>query len=121
MVPMRLLISIALPALLLAGTGAEACDIEWVDQFGNSISTSLVVGRLETLSDRGRLGPGEFNSLVQRLEAVLAALQRRDSALARQGLEVFIADVQGLRRRRTLSDAEASSLVTGATDVHAQL
>lgn len=83
--------------------------------------TQLIVGRLETLSDRGRLGPGDFDSLVQTLETVLAALQRGDSPVARQGLEVFIGDVQGLSRRGTLSSAEADPLVSAANDLLAQL
>src|SRR5207247_9030670 len=38
----------------------------------------LLVGQLETLRDKGRFVPGEFNSVVGYLEQAQAALQKQD-------------------------------------------
>ncbi len=81
----------------------------------------LIVGRLETLSDAGLLGPGQFNSLVQHLEAALAALDQGSNPVAEQSLEAFVAEVGTLESRGALSSSEGATLVAAANAVLTQL
>ena len=81
----------------------------------------LIVGQIETLSDRERLGPGEFNSLIQHLEAALGALEHENRSAARRALESFIRKVDAMARRGTLSASESGALIAAANDVIAKL
>jgi hypothetical protein len=81
----------------------------------------LIIGQLETLSDAGRLGSGEFSSLVRTLEAALGALNRMDIKTARQDLEAFVQIVSNYQYRGTLTSAEAAGLTAAADGVIAQL
>ena len=92
-----------------------------IDPTSPSGLVQLVVGRLDTLNDKGRFTPGEFASVVQRLEAALSAIERGDAPLARQILETFIRDVEQQRKRGTLSSADVAPLIDGANAVIAKL
>lgn len=81
----------------------------------------LIVGRLETLSDAGSLGPQEFDSLVKSLEGALAALDQGDNAAAKQQLGAFVAEVNKLEGGGGLPSSEAARLVAAADAVIAQL
>jgi hypothetical protein len=81
----------------------------------------LIVGRLETLSDAGSLGPQEFDSLVKHLEDALAALNQVNKPVAKQHLEAFIAAVESLESQGGLPSSEAKVLVTATNAVIAQL
>ena len=74
----------------------------------------LLVGNIETLRDRGRLGPGDFTSLAASLERALAALDSQDSTGARQALSRFIQDMQQMADRGSLTIAEAGPIVSAA-------
>ena len=56
----------------------------------------LIVGRFETLSDKGSLGPRNFDSLVKYLEDALAALNQGNKPVAKQQLGAFIVEIQKL-------------------------
>jgi hypothetical protein len=77
----------------------------------------LIVGRLETLNDAGRLGPGVFGSLVMHLEAALVELDQAGIPAAEHSLEAFIAEVRTLEASGTLSSDEAAALVGAANGV----
>jgi hypothetical protein len=81
----------------------------------------LIVGRLETLSDAGSLGPQEFDSLVKYLEDALVALNQGNKPVAKQKLEAFNAEVGTLASQGGLPSSEAKLLVAAANAVIAQL
>lgn len=81
----------------------------------------LIVGRLETLSDAGALGPQEFDSLAEYLEDALAALDQGNKPAAKQRLGAFIAEVGTLESGGGLPSSEAARLVAAANAVIAQL
>ncbi|HWS87552.1 MAG TPA: hypothetical protein VN282_11350 [Pyrinomonadaceae bacterium] len=92
-----------------------------VDPTSLSGQTQLLVGRLETLSDAGTLGPQGFDSLVKYLEEALAALNQGNRPAAKQRLEAFIAEVRKLESSGGLPPSEAAALVAAADAVIAQL
>ena len=71
--------------------------------------------------DKARLGPGEFASLIQPLEATLGALECEDRSAARLTLESFLREVDAMARRGTLSASESGALIAAANGVIAQL
>ena len=81
----------------------------------------LIVGRLETLSDAGTLGPQEFDSIVKYLEDALLALKQGNNAVAKQHLQAFVVEVEKLESQGGLPSSAAASLVTAANAVIAQL
>jgi hypothetical protein len=81
----------------------------------------LIVGQVETLSDRGALTAGDFAVLVQELEAAISALAKSDTAGTVQSLETFIGKVEDLLDRGVLTAAEADALSTAAQSIIAQL
>ena len=76
----------------------------------------LLVGQIEALRDRGRLGPGDFVSLQVDLERALA-IDRQDATTARQALEAFIENIGRLARRGDLSTAEVDPVVAAASAI----
>jgi hypothetical protein len=81
----------------------------------------LIVGQVETLSDRGVLDAGDFAALVQQLEGAISALARGDTAGTAQSLQTFVGKVEGLRDRGALTAAEADDLSSAAQSIVAQL
>lgn len=81
----------------------------------------LIVGRLETLSDAGTVGPQEFDLLVKYLEESLIALNQGNKPSAKLQLEAFVTEVQKLESQGGLPASDAASLVTAANAVIAQL
>ena len=81
----------------------------------------LIVGRLETLSDAGSVGPQEFDSLVKYLEDALVALNQGNKPVAKQKLGSFITEVETLASQGRLPSSEAKSLVAMTNSVIAQL
>ena len=81
----------------------------------------LIVGRLETLSDAGSLGPQEFDSLVKYLEDALVALNQGNKPVAKQQLGAFVAEVEKLESQGGLPSSAAAPLVAAANAVIAQL
>ena len=81
----------------------------------------LIVGRLETLSDAGTVGPQEFDSLVKYLEDALVALNQGDKPVAKQQLGAFVTAVETLASQGGLPSTEAKLLVAAANDLIAQL
>ncbi|HEX7315624.1 MAG TPA: hypothetical protein VF297_17020 [Pyrinomonadaceae bacterium] len=81
----------------------------------------LIVGRLETLSDAGTLGPQGFDSLAKYMEDSLAALNQGNNPAAKQQLGAFITEVEKLKSQGGLPSAEAAQLVSATNAVVAQL
>ncbi len=81
----------------------------------------LIVGRLETLSDAGTLGPHDFDSIVKYLEDALLALKQGNNPDAKQQLQAFVVEVEKLESQGGLPSSAAASLVTAANAVIAQL
>jgi FIMAH domain len=81
----------------------------------------LIVGQVETLSDKGRLLAGEFGSLISHLETALSALLRENAAGARRALEAFVQHVQAMQSHDALTEPEAGALITAANGIISQL
>lgn len=81
----------------------------------------LIVGQVETLSDKQRLNSGEFGSLIQHLEAALGALQADARPAVRRTLEAFVHEVDVMVDGGTLSPSEGGALAAAASDVIAKL
>jgi hypothetical protein len=81
----------------------------------------LLIGRIETLSDQGRLGPDDFESLVRRLETTLHALDRGNHTVAQNALESFVSTVSTLEARGTLQGSESEQLIAAANGVIGKL
>ena len=81
----------------------------------------IIVGKIETTSDAGSLGPQEFDSLVDLLEDALVALKQGNNPVAKQHLGTFTTGVESLASQGGLPSTEAKLLVAAANDVIAQL
>ena len=92
-----------------------------VDPSSHSGKVQLIVGRLETLSDATTLDSQEFELLVKFLEDALVALKQGNNTSAKQQLQDFVVEVQKLETQGGLPSSDATSLVTAANAVIAQL
>jgi hypothetical protein len=81
----------------------------------------LIVGRIETLSDAERVTSDEFRALTAHLETSIDALDRSQTASARNALHAFVELVDSLKATGRLSAADADPLRTAASVVGNEL
>jgi hypothetical protein len=92
-----------------------------IDPTSPSGLTQLVVGRLETLEDAGRLTPRDFRGLMVPVEQAQRAIEQAAPMRARLQLQAFIRLVDRYRQRAILTPQEADGLKDAAQAVIAVL
>lgn len=84
-------------------------------------SIQLIVGQVETLSDRGAVNRGQGHSLNATLRAAADQLERGDVAGAILQMQTFNSKVADFRESGILSPAQAQALIDSANGVLSQL
>jgi hypothetical protein len=92
-----------------------------IDPSSPSGRLQLVVGQLETLSDKGRLSQGDFSSLTEQLELALSRLAAADHESARRALVTFVEAVERRRDQGLLTTSEADPMIATTNAVLTQL
>jgi alpha-1,6-glucosidase-like protein/FIMAH domain-containing protein len=81
----------------------------------------LLIGDVNALMTAGALSAGNANALAKKLEAARRAIQRGDSASARDALASFISQVNAFKKSGALTADQASALIAEAQAIVAQL